>query len=201
MDEFKERLFINGWELTKAVWTVPQGFGNESFVVIFVSYASPDHQEDIGHAFPPAANSSLRASSGSTTAELVRSDQTLGPPSIDICIAAVVSWDDPTTADIKTSASALAHSLSTMKSFILSPAATIRQVTMASGIDVGLWTVGSETLVLATNMNYVKTSLSLADLRLSGKVTQVLDSGASVDANGRLLNFGEVGSGGFVVRK
>lgn len=30
MDEFKARLFINGWEQTKAVWTVPQGFGNET---------------------------------------------------------------------------------------------------------------------------------------------------------------------------
>lgn len=27
MDEFKERNFINGWERTKAVWTVPQAFG------------------------------------------------------------------------------------------------------------------------------------------------------------------------------
>jgi hypothetical protein len=32
MDEFKQRLFINGWELTKSVWAVPQGFGNESCV-------------------------------------------------------------------------------------------------------------------------------------------------------------------------
>jgi hypothetical protein len=32
MDEFKQRLFINGWELTKSVWAVPQGFGNESYV-------------------------------------------------------------------------------------------------------------------------------------------------------------------------
>jgi hypothetical protein len=30
MDEFKERLFIEGWDRTKAVWTVPQGFGNET---------------------------------------------------------------------------------------------------------------------------------------------------------------------------
>ena len=26
MDEFKDRLFVNGWERTKAVWTVPQAF-------------------------------------------------------------------------------------------------------------------------------------------------------------------------------
>ena len=33
MDEFRDRLFINGWERTKAVWTVPQAFGNDTFVI------------------------------------------------------------------------------------------------------------------------------------------------------------------------
>jgi hypothetical protein len=32
MDQFRERLFVNGWERTKGVWTVPQGFGNDTFV-------------------------------------------------------------------------------------------------------------------------------------------------------------------------
>jgi hypothetical protein len=32
MEEFKQRLFYNGWERTKAVWTVPQGFGGETYV-------------------------------------------------------------------------------------------------------------------------------------------------------------------------
>lgn len=36
MDEFRDRNFINGWERTKAVWTVPQGFGNETFVLFYV---------------------------------------------------------------------------------------------------------------------------------------------------------------------
>jgi len=31
MDDFKDRLFINGWDRTKSVWTVPQGFGNETY--------------------------------------------------------------------------------------------------------------------------------------------------------------------------
>lgn len=30
MDSFKDHLFVNGWERTKAVWTVPQGFGEET---------------------------------------------------------------------------------------------------------------------------------------------------------------------------
>lgn len=33
MDEIRDRLFVNGWERTKAVWTVPQAFGNETFVL------------------------------------------------------------------------------------------------------------------------------------------------------------------------
>ena len=32
MDEFYERIWINGWELSKTVWTVPQAFGNSSWV-------------------------------------------------------------------------------------------------------------------------------------------------------------------------
>jgi hypothetical protein len=38
MDEFKERIFINGWERTKAVWTVPQGFGNDTYIALLFSY-------------------------------------------------------------------------------------------------------------------------------------------------------------------
>jgi len=30
MDSFRERLDVLGWDRTKAVWTVPQAFGNES---------------------------------------------------------------------------------------------------------------------------------------------------------------------------
>ena len=32
MDEFRDRLFVNGWERTKAVWTVPQAFSDNVFV-------------------------------------------------------------------------------------------------------------------------------------------------------------------------
>ena len=32
MDEFAQRRFTDGWELSKAVWTVPQGFGADEYV-------------------------------------------------------------------------------------------------------------------------------------------------------------------------
>jgi len=171
MDEFKQRLFVNGWELTKAVWAVPQGFGNETYWPRY-----PTGREWV-------IESILGINHGGV---------------------GVVSWDDspPLTADVKASASSLALALVNMKPFLLSPAATIRQVTTQSGIDVGLWTVGAQTLVLATNINTQNLSLALTDLHLTGgagKVKQVFDSGASVSSDGRTLHFGSTGSGGFVV--
>ena len=32
MDEFAQRRFTDGWELSKAMWTVPQGFGAGEYV-------------------------------------------------------------------------------------------------------------------------------------------------------------------------
>lgn len=37
MDQFRDRLFVNGWDRTKAVWTVPQGFGNETSVLYIIT--------------------------------------------------------------------------------------------------------------------------------------------------------------------
>ncbi|KAF8178672.1 hypothetical protein K438DRAFT_1977899 [Mycena galopus ATCC 62051] len=166
MDEFKQRIFINGWELTKSVWTVPQGFGNETYWPRF-----PTGREWV-------VESILGINHGGV---------------------GVTSWDDPTTDDIQASASAMALAMNKMKAFILSPSAAIQQVAFPNGIDVGLWTVGDQTLVLATNMNYENMSISLAELHLSGTVRQVFDSGASLSSDGRTLDFGSVGSGAWVV--
>lgn len=109
----------------------------------------------------------------------------------------VVAWNDPTTPDIKASASALAQSLATMKNFILSPAATFRHLT-SNRIDVGMWTVGGRTLLLATNLNYADESLSLADIpeARGKKASQVFDSGAK--ASSGQITFESVGTGGFI---
>jgi len=168
MDEFHERLFINGWDRTKAVWTVPQGFGNDTYWKRF-----PTGREFV-------VESILGINHGG-----------LG----------VVSWDDPTSADIKASASLLALSLPKMTPFILNANASFRQVTV-NRVDVGLWTVGSETLVLASNMNYATTTVHLTDLGLKSKgTTQVLDSGAAVNPDKTGFTFESVGSGAFVVKK
>ncbi|PSS11014.1 hypothetical protein PHLCEN_2v3310 [Hermanssonia centrifuga] len=108
----------------------------------------------------------------------------------------VFGWDDPTTDDIKASATLLAQALLTMKDFILSPAASFNLI-IQDRIHVGLWTVGLKTLLLGTNLNNASATFDLADVHgLGGKVTQVLDTGAKL-SKGSVV-FESVGSGGFV---
>ncbi|KAH0580021.1 hypothetical protein H2248_002836 [Termitomyces sp. 'cryptogamus'] len=166
MDEFRERLFVNGWERSKAVWTVPQAFGNDTYWQRF-----PTGKEFI-------VESILGINHGG-----------LG----------VVSWDDPTTSDIKASASLLAASLSKMTPYIASPNASFHQVTLGR-VDVGLWSIDNETLVLATNMNYNITTLLFEDLGLEpSKIVQLLDSGSFIKPDRSALVFESVGSGAFIV--
>ncbi|KAF5329520.1 hypothetical protein D9619_009061 [Psilocybe cf. subviscida] len=167
MDEFAQRLFVNGWERTKAVWTVPQGFGNDTYW----------KREPTGPEF--VVESIVGINHGG-----------LG----------VVSWDDPTTPEIKASASLLAQAMPKLTPFILSSEATFRQVTV-NRVDVGLWTVGARTLVLAANMNYATTNVDLASLGLhaTAAIEQVFKSGTSSAPARDHLVFGAVGSGAFIV--
>jgi hypothetical protein len=176
MDVFAERSFIDGWELEKVVWTVPQGFGDEEYWT-----RTPTGEEFVVQSIVGINHGGL----------------------------GVVSWDDPTTDDIKAGASALALALtsgpSPMASFILNPSSTFKQVTTASGIDTGLWTVDGKTLLLATNMNYENTTLNAVELGLSteskgfgaGGLTEVFCSGVC-SVSEQSIVFGSVGSGGFV---
>ncbi|KAF9446852.1 hypothetical protein P691DRAFT_672690 [Macrolepiota fuliginosa MF-IS2] len=171
MDEFKQRLFINGWDRTKAVWTVPQGFGNETYWKRF-----PTGQEFVVESVVGINHGALGS----------------------------VSWDDPTSADIKSSGSTLALSLPKMSPFILSSNATFKQITI-NRVDFGLWTVGSQTLVLGTNMNNSPTVITLAQLGLpatgsSDAFTQVLDTGAVLDGARNHLSFQAVGTGAWIVK-
>ncbi|KAF8628579.1 hypothetical protein AX17_005975 [Amanita inopinata Kibby_2008] len=167
MDEFRYRLFVDAWERTKAVWTVPQGFGNETYWTRY-----PTGQEFVVESIVGINHGGL----------------------------GVVAWDDPTTSDIKTYGSTLAKSLNQMTPFILDASATFRQSTV-NGVDCGLWTVGTQTLVLATNMNYVTETVTLANLGLGtfGTITQVLNTGSSVTAARDGFTFNAVGSGGFIL--
>ncbi|KAG7087795.1 hypothetical protein E1B28_013736 [Marasmius oreades] len=171
MEEFYERISINGWALEKTVWAVPQAFGNETYWQRY-----PTGKEFV-------VQSILGINHGG-----------LG----------VVPWDDPTPADIKASASNLALALPKMTPFILDPSAKVCQMTTLAGIDVGLWTVGNQTLVLATNVERTNGTLDLAgsELGLGGNVRiveVVLESGVVVVNGSVVVQFSDVGSGGFVV--
>ncbi|PPQ72323.1 hypothetical protein CVT24_004542 [Panaeolus cyanescens] len=171
MDEFRDRLFVNGWDRTKAVWTVPQGFGPESY-----------------WPRPP------------TGLEFVV-ESILG---INHGALGSVSWDDPTTADIKSSGSLLALAIPKIVPFLSNPATTFRQVTV-SRVDFGLWSLNGQTLILGTNMNYSTQVIRILDLGLAippeGAITTILNVGSSaVDpARGHFI-FPSVASGGFIVQ-
>ncbi|KAI0633087.1 hypothetical protein C8Q77DRAFT_1272023 [Trametes polyzona] len=167
MDEFAQRRFVEGWELSKAVWTVPQGFGADSYW----------SREPTGKEF--IVQSVLGINHGA-----------LG----------VVSWNAPTTAEITSAAASLSRSLTAMKDFILNPHATFEHV-VADRVDVGLWTVGGRTLVLATNLNYAPARFDLSHVRglalKAPAARQVLDSGAKL--HGHVLELESTGTGGFVL--
>ncbi|KAK0200717.1 hypothetical protein DFS33DRAFT_1375618 [Desarmillaria ectypa] len=166
-DEFRERIFVNGWELSKVVWAVPQAFGNDSYWKRI-----PTGKEFIVQSIVGINHGAL----------------------------GIVPWDDPTPADIKASASALALSLPTITSFILNPKVKFQQVTTSDLIDVGLWTVGKKTLVLATNLDYVEKVLFLAQVGIAELVSEkVFDSGAQVYIGGFSVILESVGSAGFIV--
>ncbi|KAH9914061.1 uncharacterized protein BXZ73DRAFT_92854 [Epithele typhae] len=170
MDEFAQRGFIDSWELSKAAWTVPQGFGASEYWD-----RVPTGQEFI-------VQSVLAINHGA-----------LG----------VVSWNAPSSDDITASAALLSRSLAAdMKAFILHPHASFEH-TVVSRVDVGSWTVGDRTLVLATNLNYAETKFDLSSLKMPvdadavGHAKQVLDSGAKLE--GRKIVLESVGTGAFIL--
>lgn len=67
-------------------------------------------------------------------------------------VTGICPWLDPTPGDIKESATHLAKALPTIKPFLFDPKASFRGETRQR-VDVGVWTIGSRSLVLATNMN------------------------------------------------
>ena len=210
MDVFAERAFIDGWELEKVVWTVPQGFGTEEYLCSSYAFRcspltlpsrywtrNPTGEEFVVQSIVGINHGGL----GMYPSFLYLFDLVA-----QYLLVGVVSWDDPTTPEIKASASALALALtsgpSNMSAFILNPSSTFKQVTTTSGIDTGMWTLDRKTLLLATNMNYENTTLEAAELGLGSKgfgggLTEVFCSGLC-SAGDESVVFGSVGSGGFV---
>jgi hypothetical protein len=123
--------------------------------------------------------------------------------------AGAVSWNDPTTPEIKLSASILASSIPALTPFIASPHAKFSHTTVRApgssslGVDIGMWTVNSQTLVLAANMDYAPATVSLSKLGLGAGVKvvrEVLGGAGATGAMGAMkVSFGSVASGAWVV--
>ncbi|KAM5540947.1 hypothetical protein V8D89_005258 [Ganoderma adspersum] len=169
MDEFAARRAAEGWARTKALWTVPQGFGASEYW----------SRVPTGREF--AVQTALAINHGARGS---------------------VSWSAPASADITAAGAALSRALkAAMKAYILHPDALFQHQTVG-GVDVGLWTVGGKTLVLATNLNYADGSVDLAGVPLVGEqakhgAREVYNGGAKI--SGTTIRLESTGTGAFVV--
>lgn len=111
-------------------------------------------------------------------------------------------WNDPTTPDIKDAATALAHALPTIKTFLFDPTVSFT-FSRESAIDVGIWrTKNSQTLVLASNTQNVSASQTFEISANTGgkKVTTILNSGGSISSkDGRQVTVSLDGLGSLAV--
>ena len=94
----------------------------------------------------------------------------------------IVPWNDPTTPDIKDAATALAHALPTIKTFLFDPSVSFT-FSRESAIDIGIWTTKNlQTLILASNTQNVLASQTFEISANTGgkKITVLLNSGGSI---------------------
>ncbi|KAM5540974.1 hypothetical protein V8D89_005285 [Ganoderma adspersum] len=169
MDEFTDRRYINGWEHSKSIWTVPQGFGAAEYW----SRVPTGPEFVVENAV--AINHGARGS---------------------------VSWSAPASADVTSAGAGLSSAISkSLKDYILNPIAVF-QHQVVDRVDVGMWTVGGKTLVLATNLNYASKSFDLSKVPVVGDqakagATQAYDSGAKI--SGTTIQLDSTGTGAFIV--
>lgn len=111
----------------------------------------------------------------------------------------VVPWDDPTPADIKTSASAFALSLPKITPYLFNPA-SVRTAYVVGGASVATWKTQTQTLVLATNTDYVNQTVDWEALSLEAwaSATMVFVSGVAETVQSG-FTLGPVGSAAFTV--
>lgn len=111
----------------------------------------------------------------------------------------VVPWVDPNPEYIKLAASAFALSLPKLTPYILN-ASSMRSNYLVGGIDIATWTAGTETLVLATNTDYVTSKVTWTGLGLrDGSSVEALFISGSVKSTGSGFTLGSVASAAFLV--
>ncbi|KAJ7201038.1 hypothetical protein GGX14DRAFT_658778 [Mycena pura] len=99
----------------------------------------------------------------------------------------IMPWIDPTPPDIKDTASALATALTspTVTRFIFSPLTKFSR-TVSNRIDVAMWAIGSETLILVANLNTHDADLAVP-LSSGLELREVLNYGVRRESVGSQL--------------
>lgn len=183
VSSFQNRLEVMGWERTKAVWTVPQAFGSAQSVA-FVTFL-----------YLLLLTALIRYWTRTPTGEEWVVQSIMG---INQGALGVVPWVDPNPEYIKVAASAFALSLPKFTSYIFG-ATSPRSNYLIGGVDIATWAAGFETLVLATNTDYVTSNVTWTDIGLSGAGVEVVYMSGSVNTTGNSFTLGSVASAAFVV--
>ncbi|KAG1750354.1 uncharacterized protein EDB91DRAFT_1303264 [Suillus paluster] len=181
---FKNRLEVMGWERTKAVWTVPQAFGSAESVVL------------VTFLYLLLLTSFVRYWMRTPTGEEWVVQSIMG---INHGALGVVPWVDPNPDYIKMAASGFALSLPKLTPFFFN-AASVRSNYLVGGVDIATWAADTETLVLATNTDYVTSKVTWKDIGLHGGGVEAVYTSGSVENTGSSFTLGSVASAAFVVR-
>ncbi|KAH9034255.1 hypothetical protein EDB85DRAFT_1026363 [Lactarius pseudohatsudake] len=179
MDDFAMRLEVLGWERSKSIWTVPQGFGSAEFWS-----RTPTYTEFLVQMIV-AVNAGARGSISWTD-----------PTTPDVKAA---------TSQFASALPELTPFL--LSSSLSSPPVHFARVITPDRLDFGVWVSSrGEALVMAANLNYFPVNVVLDEVLSStqfkwlGLVDPrlVVDGGARIV--GRRVTFGSVQSGAWIFR-
>ena len=201
MDDFATRREVLGWERSTTVWTLPQAFGGPgSRCVEFRSFRPMGIKVDCS---PAAYRYWSRIPTGAEfLVEMI--------VAINAGARGSVSWNDPTTPDIKANASAFALALPELTPYLLSsplsqPPVRFTHVVMPLRLDFGVWaSADGKTLVMGSNLNNFTASVTLGEIFSAANYTvpvfggprMVLDGGGRI--TGSQFIFGKVQSGAWI---
>ena len=121
-----------------------------------------------------------------------------------------ISWNDPTTPDIKASASAFASALPELAPFLLSsqltqPPVKFTHVVTPNRLDFGVWaSADGRTLVIGANLNNATATISVSEVVSAANLSvaalgiprMVLNGGSSIDYS--YIGFNNLGSGAWI---
>ncbi|KAI0297066.1 hypothetical protein B0F90DRAFT_1811231 [Multifurca ochricompacta] len=175
MDDFATRMEVLGWERSKTVWTVPQGFGSSEYWS-----RTPTGAEFLVQMIV-AINAGARGS-------MSWNDPTT--PSIKAAASAFALALPELTPFF-------------LSSPLSQPSVTFAHVITPGRLDIGVWACADgKVLVMGSNLNYFAASVtldevfSIANLAVNGNPRMVLDGGARIV--GSEIHFDSVQAGAWI---